>query len=99
MDKIKIAVLGYGNLGRGVECAVKQNPDMELAGIYTRRDPKTIKPLTEGVKVCHVSELEQPQDIDVLILCSGSATELPYYGLYDAAEDTGFIGETIVEDA
>ena len=77
MDKIKIAVLGYGNLGRGVECAVKQNPDMELAGIYTRRDPKTIKPLTEGVKVCHVSELEQPQDIDVLILCSGSDTELP----------------------
>ena len=77
MDKIKIAVLGYGNLGRGVECAVKQNPDMELVGIYTRRDPATIKPLTEGVKVFHVSELDMPQNIDVLILCSGSATELP----------------------
>ena len=77
MDKIRIGILGYGNLGKGVECAVKQNEDMEVAAIYTRRDPASITPLTSGVKVCHVDELETPQDIDVLILCGGSATDLP----------------------
>lgn len=77
MDKIKIGILGYGNLGKGVECAVKQNDDMEVAAIYTRRDPASIKPLGENVKVYHVDELEKPQDIDVLILCGGSATDLP----------------------
>lgn len=77
MDKIKIGILGYGNLGKGVECAVKQNDDMEVAAIYTRRDPGSIKPLSSDVKVYHVDELETPQDIDVLILCGGSATDLP----------------------
>lgn len=77
MDKIKIGILGYGNLGKGVECAVKQNEDMEVAAIYTRRDPASLSPITPGVKVCHVDELETPQDIDVLILCGGSATDLP----------------------
>ncbi len=77
MDKIRIGIVGYGNLGRGVECAVRQNPDMEIAGIFTRRDPSVIRPLTEGVKVFPVSELDTGMDIDVLILCSGSATELP----------------------
>ena len=77
MEKIRIGIVGYGNLGRGVECAVKQNPDMEIAGIYTRRDPSVIRPLTEGIGVFPVSELDQGLDIDVLILCSGSATELP----------------------
>lgn len=77
MDKIRIGILGYGNLGKGVECAVKQNEDMEVAAIYTRRDPASIKPLGEGVKVYHIDELEKPQDIDVLILCGGSATDLP----------------------
>ena len=52
MDKIRIGIVGYGNLGRGVECAVRQNPDMEIAGIFTRRDPSVIRPLTEGVKEC-----------------------------------------------
>ena len=77
MEKIRIGIVGYGNLGRGVECAIRQNPDMELAGIFTRRDPATIKPLTPGAKVQSVSVLNEKQDIDVLILCSGSATELP----------------------
>ena len=79
MEKIRIGIAGYGNLGRGVECAVKQNPDMEIAGIYTRRDPSAVKPLTEGVKVFKIDALEEKQDIDVLILCMGSATELPIY--------------------
>lgn len=74
---IKIGILGYGNLGRGVECAVKQNADMEVAAVYTRRDPETVKVLTPGAKVLHVDELENKQDIDVLILCGGSATDLP----------------------
>ena len=75
---IRIGILGYGNLGRGVECAVKQNPDMELRAVITRRPPESVKVLTEGVKVCHVDEAEKLKDeIDVLILCGGSATDLP----------------------
>ena len=75
---IRIGILGYGNLGRGVECAIKHNPDMILTGVFTRRDPKTIKILTETAKVYHVDELENmKEEIDVLILCGGSATDLP----------------------
>ncbi len=75
---IKIGILGYGNLGRGIECAIRQNPDMELAAVFTRRDPKQVSVLTEQVQVCHVSEVEQWKGkIDVLILCGGSATDLP----------------------
>lgn len=75
---IRIGILGYGNLGRGVECAIRQNPDMELAAVFTRRDPKDVKILTETAAVCRVSEAEQWKDkIDVLILCGGSATDLP----------------------
>ena len=75
---IRIGILGYGNLGRGVECAVKQNPDLELRAVITRRPPESVKVLTEGVKVCHVDEAEKLKDeIDVLILCGGSATDLP----------------------
>ncbi|MBS6395811.1 MAG: diaminopimelate dehydrogenase [Clostridiales bacterium] len=75
---IRIGILGYGNLGRGVECAIRQNPDMELAAVFTRRDPKDVKILTEGAKVCRVSEAADWKDrIDVLILCGGSATDLP----------------------
>lgn len=77
MSKIKIGILGYGNLGRGVECAVRQTDDMEVAAVYTRRDPSCVKPLTAGVKVCHIDALEEQQDIDVLILCGGSAQDLP----------------------
>lgn len=74
---MNIAVCGYGNLGRGVECAVLCQPDMKLTGIYTRRDPEGVKTLT-GVPVYHVNELDKHRnDIDVLILCGGSATDLP----------------------
>ena len=75
---IKIGILGYGNLGRGVECAVKQNSDMELAAVFTRRDPSSVKILTSSAKVCNVSELNDWKDkIDVMIICGGSATDLP----------------------
>ena len=74
---IRVAILGYGNLGRGMECAVKQNDDMELVAVFTRRDPATVKTLTD-VKVYNVDQLLSMQDqIDVLVLCGGSATDLP----------------------
>ena len=75
---IRIGILGYGNLGRGVECAVKQNPDMELAAVFTRREPDQVSILTKSAAVCHVSDAAAWKDkIDVLILCGGSATDLP----------------------
>ncbi len=75
---MRLGILGYGNLGRGVECAVKQNKDAELVCVFTRRDPSTVKILTEGVPVVNVSEIEKYKDkIDVLIICGGSATDLP----------------------
>ena len=75
---IKIGILGYGNLGRGVECAIRQNPDMELVAVFTRRDPSTVKILTESAQVLKVDDAPAWQDkIDVLILCGGSATDLP----------------------
>ena len=75
---MKVGILGYGNLGRGVESAIRQNPDMELTCIITRRDPKTVVPATEGVKVYSTDDIEALKDqIDVLVLCGGSATDLP----------------------
>ena len=75
---IRIGILGYGNLAKGVESAVKQNDDMELAAVFTRRDPSAVSIRTEGVGVYHVDEVEEFKDkIDVLILCGGSATDLP----------------------
>ncbi len=75
---MKLAILGYGNLGKGIECAVKQNSDAELKYVFTRRDPSSVKILTEGVAVKNVSEIESyKDDIDVLIICGGSATDLP----------------------
>ncbi len=75
---IRIGILGYGNLGRGVECAIRQNPDMELLAVFTRRNPEDVKILTETAQVCRVSEAGQWKDrIDVLIICGGSATDLP----------------------
>ena len=75
---MKIGILGYGNLGRGVECAIKQNPDMELAAVFTRRDPETVSILTKDAAVCSVADVELWKDkIDVMILCGGSATDLP----------------------
>ena len=75
---IRVAILGYGNLGRGVECAIKQNPDMELAAVFSRRNPETVSILTEGVKVYSVDDVQKMKDdIDVMIICGGSATDLP----------------------
>lgn len=75
---IRIGIMGYGNLGRGIECAIKQNDDMELVAVFTRRNPKDVRILTDGVKVLHVDEAVKMKDeIDVLILCGGSATDLP----------------------
>ncbi|WP_026892622.1 diaminopimelate dehydrogenase [Lacrimispora aerotolerans] len=75
---IKIGIVGYGNLGKGVECAIKHNPDMELKAVFTRRAPESLKLLTEGVKVFSYDEIMSKKDsIDVLILCGGSATDLP----------------------
>ncbi len=75
---MKIGILGYGNLAKGVECAIKQNKDMELAAVFTRRDPESVKILTDGVKVYKTDAvLEHKDEIDVLIICGGSATDLP----------------------
>ena len=75
---IRIGILGYGNLGRGVECAIKHNQDTELVAVFTRRDPETVKILTETAKVYSVNDAEKLKDeIDVLIICGGSATDLP----------------------
>lgn len=75
---MKIGILGYGNLGRGVECAVKQNSDMELTCVFTRRDPSTVKILTDSAKVYNVKDiLDHKDEVDVLIICGGSATDLP----------------------
>ena len=76
--KTRIGIMGYGNLGRGVELAVKAAPDMELAAVFTRRDPKTVRTYSEDVPVVHADEAPQWQDrIDVMIICGGSATDLP----------------------
>lgn len=75
---MRIAIYGYGNLGRGVESAIRQNPDMELVAVFTRRDPASVKVATEGVKVYNIADAEAHKDeIDVLVLCGGSATDLP----------------------
>ncbi len=75
---VRIGIIGYGNLGRGVECAVKQNADMELVAVFTRRDPQTVKILTPGATVVSVADVADWKDkIDVMIICGGSATDLP----------------------
>ena len=75
---IKIGIFGYGNLGRGVEAAIKQNPDMTLAAVFTRRDPSSLTIRTEGVPVLHVDDAPSMiGKIDVMVLCGGSATDLP----------------------
>jgi len=78
MSKIRIGIVGYGNLGRGVELAVAANPDQELVAVFSRRDPASVKILTEGVPVCALADIEQWKGkVDVMILCGGSATDLP----------------------
>ena len=75
---IKVGIVGYGNLGRGIECSIKQNADMELKAVFTRRNPATVKILHKNVGVYHIDDiLNFKNEIDVLILCGGSATDLP----------------------
>ena len=75
---IRVGIYGYGNLGRGVENAIKQNDDMELVAVFSRRDPATVKVNTPGVAVCKAEDAEKMTDkIDVMIICGGSATDLP----------------------
>lgn len=77
-NMMKVGILGYGNLGKGIECAIKQNDDMELVAVFTRRAPESVKILTDGVKVYSVDDIVKMKDeIDVLVLCGGSATDLP----------------------
>ena len=77
-EQIRVAILGYGNLGRGVELALRANPDLKLAAFFTRRDPAALKTLTPEVPVYGVDRLlEKKDEIDVLVLCGGSATDLP----------------------
>ena len=74
----RIAILGYGNLGRGIELGIRQNPDLELVAVYTRRVPETLKLQTPGVPVYSVNDLpDHKNKIDVLMICGGSATDLP----------------------
>lgn len=87
MDKkIRLGIVGYGNLGQGVELAIKQNPDMQLIAIFTRRDPLDIKPKYSNAQVVHLSEAERyTKEIDVMLLCGGSSTDLPEQGPYFAS--------------
>ncbi|MBE6556728.1 MAG: diaminopimelate dehydrogenase [Ruminococcaceae bacterium] len=75
---IRVGIYGYGNLGRGVECALRQNPDMTLAGVFTRRPPETVRTVFDGVPVYHADMAPSMRDdIDVMVICGGSATDLP----------------------
>lgn len=103
---IRIGILGYGNLGRGVECAIKQNADMELKAVFTRRNPADVHILTETAKVYSVDEAVKMKDeIDVLILCGGSATDLPvqtpeyaqYFNVVDSFDTHAKIPEHFAE--
>ena len=81
MGKIRIGIVGYGNIGRGVEQSIKRNDDMELKAVFTRRDPASVKIQTEGAEVKHFDDMEaMKDDIDVMILCGGSVTDLPVIG-------------------
>ncbi len=80
MSKIRVGIAGYGNIGRGVETALSRTDDMEIVGVFTRRDPDTVKTVT-GAKVYRLDDAENMRgEIDVMILCGGSATDLPKMG-------------------
>ena len=80
-EKIKVAIAGYGNIGRGVEAAIAQNEDMILTTVFTRRNPESIQINTASAKVMNISDAASlKNDIDVVILCGGSATDLPVQG-------------------
>lgn len=82
-QRIRVAIAGYGNLGRGVEAALTQNPDMRLVGVFSRRDPLSVSLLDSSVPVYAMADIEQYQDeVDVMILCGGSKSDLPEQGPY-----------------
>lgn len=86
MSKIRIGIVGHGNIGRGVERAITQNPDTELVAVFTRRQPGSIQLLTPQATVKSIADAKEYQDkIDVMILCGGSATDLPEQGPHFAA--------------
>src|SRR5690625_7465371 len=77
-EKIKVGIVGYGNLGRGAEATIRQQPDMELVAIFSRRGAGSVQPLYPNVKVAHVDDAKYYQDeIDVMILCGGLAIDIP----------------------
>ncbi len=81
MNKVRIGIVGYGNIGKGVEAAMRQNSDTELVAVFTRRNPESVVLKTPGVKVVEIKDVEKyKNDIDVMILCGGSATDLPEQG-------------------
>lgn len=99
---IRIGIYGYGNIARGVECAVRQNPDMTLAAIFTRREPETVKTVFDETPVFRADEVTvHADDIDVMILCGGSATDLPvqtpqlakYFNVIDSFDTHARIAE------
>jgi diaminopimelate dehydrogenase len=80
-ERIRLGIVGYGNLGRGVEAAIAQNPDTELVGIFTRRDPESVRPLSANIAVHALDGIDAFADrIDVLVLCGGSKSDLPEQG-------------------
>ena len=101
-EKIRIGILGYGNLGKGVELAIRQNPDMELAAFFTRRAPEALKTQSPDVPVYNVKDaISKKDDIDVMILCGGSATDLPvqspeyakYFNIVDSFDTHAYLNE------
>ncbi len=81
MGKIRMGIVGYGNLGKSAEIGIRQNPDMELVGVFTRRNPDSMKLATEGLKAYHIDEAKNMVDeIDVMLLCGGSMSDLPTQG-------------------
>ncbi len=85
VKKINVGIVGYGNLGKGVVAAIKKTPDLNLVGVFTRRDPAHIAPNTPGLKVLHIDEAFKYEDkIDVMLLCGGSASDLPEQGPFFA---------------
>ena len=78
---IRIGIVGYGNIGRGVELAIERNEDMKLVAVVTRRNPKDVEVLTKDVEKVHLDDILTLKDkVDVMILCGGSATDLPVMG-------------------
>ena len=90
MAKVRIGIAGYGNLGKGVELAIRQNDDMELAGIFTRRDPSTVKPLTEGAKVYKLDDAENMKD---------AVNHISYYPYYEKLSEIITLAKREIEKA